>query len=61
MSRSHEYLSFAGCEFGIPHRRARVDPAVLLDLIARIKTASDTPAVVRPNPTPRSQPIVRAG
>ena len=61
MSRSHEQTSFAGCEFGVPHRRARVDPAVLLDLIARIKTASDTPAVARPNPTPRPQTIARTG
>ncbi len=52
---------FAGLEIGSSHRRERADPAVLLDLIMRIKTASDAPALPTPTQTRLPPPLARTG
>ncbi|SEW42771.1 hypothetical protein SAMN04488515_2999 [Cognatiyoonia koreensis] len=61
MSRPPIPNSSARCEFGAMSCRSRADPAVLLDLIDRIKAASGTPVLPGAAPMPNQISATKTG
>lgn len=61
MRRIETETRLAGCEFGLPKRTARVDPAKTLGLIKRIQSATGALPAPQQQAVPSPQILARAG